>query len=220
MTDLYLASQSPRRRELLTQLGVSFECLALSVPEQRGADESPEAYVSRLALDKARAGRAHVRDRGLSPAPVLGSDTIGLCQGQVLEKPLDREHALTMWRLMSGRAHEVMTAVALCDGERERSVLVRTQVYFRTLAETEMMAYWASGEPRDKAGGYGIQGLGGVFVERIEGSYSAVVGLPLAQTAELLNQFDLPWWGADPSPAQGQGAPEQSPHHTFTGAGQ
>ncbi|WP_347332755.1 Maf family protein [Marinimicrobium locisalis] len=220
MTDLYLASQSPRRRELLRQLGVSFECLALSVPEQRAADESPEAYVNRLALDKARAGWAHVREHRLPPAPVLGSDTIGVCQGQVLEKPLDREHALTMWGLMSGRAHEVMTAVALCDGERERSVLVRTHVFFRALTDAEMKAYWASGEPQDKAGGYGIQGLGGVFVERIEGSYSAVVGLPLAQTAELLNQFDLPWWGANPRTAQEQRVTGQPPRHTSTGADQ
>ncbi|WP_051234768.1 Maf family protein [Marinimicrobium agarilyticum] len=195
MTDLYLASQSPRRRELLAQLGVNFDCLTLSVPEERAPDESPEAYVSRLALDKARSGWAHAREQGLAPAPVLGSDTIGVCLGKVLEKPLDRDHALTMWRLMSGRAHEVLTAVALCDGERERSALVRTRVFFRALDEAEMNAYWASGEPQDKAGGYGIQGLGGVFVERIEGSYSAVVGLPLAQTAELLNQFEIPWWG-------------------------
>lgn len=204
MTDLYLASQSPRRRELLTQLGANFDCLRLSIPEKRAPEESPEAYVSRLALEKARAGWAHLRERGLPPAPVLGSDTIGVCLGKVLEKPLDREHALTMWRLMSGRAHEVLTAVALCDGERERSVLVRTQVTFRALDEAEMSAYWDSGEPQDKAGGYGIQGLGGVFVERIEGSYSAVVGLPLAQTAELLNQFNIPWWGHPAEPNQRQ----------------
>ncbi len=195
MTDLYLASQSPRRRELLGQLGVRFEPLALSVPEELGAQESPEQYVERLALEKARAGLALLREQGRSPAPVLGSDTIGVCLGKVLEKPLSRDHALTMWRLMSGREHEVMTAVALCSGEREAVCRVRTTVWFRALDEREMAAYWDSGEPRDKAGGYGIQGLGGVFVERIEGSYSAVVGLPLAQTAELLNQFEVPWWG-------------------------
>lgn len=205
MTDLYLASQSPRRRELLAQLGVNFDCLRLSVPEERGPEESPEAYVGRLASDKARAGWRHAREQGLVPAPVLGSDTIGVCLGKVLEKPLDREHALTMWRLMSGRAHEVLTAVALCDGQREHSALVRTRVFFRALDEVEMSAYWASGEPQDKAGGYGIQGLGGVFVERIEGSYSAVVGLPLAQTAELLNQFEIPWWGHRVDSHQTQG---------------
>ncbi len=195
MTDLYLASQSPRRRELLAQLGVRFEPLALSVPEERGPQESPEQYVERLALDKARAGLAQLREQGLPLAPVLGSDTIGVCLNKVLEKPLNRDHALTMWRLMSGREHEVMTAVALCSGERETVCRVRTTVWFRALDEREMAAYWDSGEPKDKAGGYGIQGLGGVFVERIQGSYSAVVGLPLAQTAELLNQFQVPWWG-------------------------
>lgn len=195
MTDLYLASQSPRRRELLGQLGVRFESLTLSVPEEREAQEPPAQYVERLALEKARAGQARLRELELPPAPVLGSDTIGVCLGKVLEKPLGRDHALTMWRLMSGREHQVMTAVAVCSAEREAVCRVTTTVWFRTLDEREMEAYWASGEPRDKAGGYGIQGLGGVFVDRIEGSYSAVVGLPLAQTVELLNQFQVPWWG-------------------------
>lgn len=195
MTDLYLASQSPRRRELLGQLGVQFEPLTLSVPEERGADEPPAQYVERLALDKARAGLARLGEQGLPAAPVLGSDTIGVCLGKVLEKPLGRDHALTMWRLMSGREHQVMTAVAVCSPEREAVCRVTTTVWFRALDEREMEAYWASGEPRDKAGGYGIQGLGGVWVDRIEGSYSAVVGLPMAQTAELLNQFQVPWWG-------------------------
>nr|WP_286805945.1 MULTISPECIES: Maf family protein [unclassified Marinimicrobium] len=195
MTDLYLASQSPRRRELLGQLGVQFEPLTLSVPEERGVDEPPAQYVERLALEKARAGLALLGELGLPAAPVLGSDTIGVCLGKVLEKPLGRDHALTMWRLMSGREHQVMTAVAVCSPEREAVCRVTTTVWFRALDEREMEAYWASGEPRDKAGGYGIQGLGGVWVDRIEGSYSAVVGLPMAQTAELLNQFQVPWWG-------------------------
>ena len=195
MTDLYLASQSPRRRELLGQLGVQFEPLTLSVPEERGVDEPPAQYVERLALEKARAGLALLGELGLPAAPVLGSDTIGVCLGKVLEKPLGRDHALTMWRLMSGREHQVMTAVAVCSPEREAVYRVTTTVWFRALDEREMEAYWASGEPRDKAGGYGIQGLGGVWVDRIEGSYSAVVGLPMAQTAELLNQFQVPWWG-------------------------
>lgn len=195
MPDLYLASQSPRRRELLNQLGVCFEPLSLSVPEQRTADELPQAYVERLALDKARAGWSQLEEQGKPLAPVLGSDTIGVCLGKVLEKPLGRDHALTMWRMMSGRAHQVMTAVALCAGTREVVHRVTTTVWFRALDEREMSAYWETGEPQDKAGGYGIQGSGGVFVDRIEGSYSAVVGLPLAQTAELLNQFQVPWWG-------------------------
>jgi len=192
MTDLYLASQSPRRRELLTQLGVHFEPLSASIPEQLQAGEDPTDYVQRLAREKARAGWSRLtRD----PRPVLGADTIGVCAGEVLEKPLDEAHARRMLKLMSGRAHEVLTAVALTDGERIESRLVTTRVFFRPLSETEIAAYWRTGEPQDKAGGYGIQGKGGVFVERIEGSYGAVVGLPLAQTAELLNRFRIPWWG-------------------------
>ncbi|MGD8175456.1 Maf family protein [Marinimicrobium sp. ARAG 43.8] len=196
MTDLYLASQSPRRRELLAQLGVRFSTLSLSVPEVRADGEAPEDYVERLALEKARAGLAHIQESGSALRPVLGSDTLGVCRGRVLEKPQDREQALEMWRLMSGGAHEVLTAVALCSVEKEQVCRVSTRVHFRTLSEAEMLAYWATGEPRDKAGGYGIQGLGGVFVERIEGSYSAVVGLPLAETATLLNRFEVPWWGS------------------------
>lgn len=195
MTELYLASQSPRRRELLAQLGVDFEPLSLSVPEQREETESPEAYVERLALDKARAGRDWLSREGRSPAPVLGSDTLGVCAGEVLEKPRDLDHAMALWQLMSGREHRVMTAVALCQGERETVRRVTTRVFFRPLREAEMRAYWASGEPCDKAGGYGIQGRGGAFVERIDGSYSAVVGLPLTETAELLEQFGVSWWG-------------------------
>jgi len=195
MTDLYLASQSPRRRELLTQLDVDFEPLSVSIPEQRQAEESPAAYVQRLAREKARAGRDLLAREGRPARPVLGADTIGVCADTVLEKPLDQAHARAMLKLMSGQEHQVLTSVALVEGERIESCLVTTRVFFRHLSETEISAYWHTGEPQDKAGGYGIQGKGGAFVERIEGSYGAVVGLPLAQTAELLNLFHIPWWG-------------------------
>lgn len=194
MPDLYLASQSPRRRELLTQMGVDFDTLSVDVVEQRQPGETPADYVERLARDKALAGRDALDEGGAAAIPVLGADTIGVCSGEVLEKPRDQAHAAEMLRMMSGRRHEVLTAVALCLGTRVEACLVRTSVQFRELSESEISAYWHTGEPLDKAGGYGIQGLGGAFVERIEGSYSAVVGLPLAQTADLLNRFGVPWW--------------------------
>ncbi|WP_341936398.1 Maf family protein [Marinimicrobium sp. C2-29] len=194
MPDLYLASQSPRRRELLTQMGVDFDTLSVDVVEQRQPGETPADYVERLARDKALAGRDALDEGGAAAIPVLGADTIGVCSGEVLEKPRDQAHAAEMHRMMSGRRHEVLTAVALCLGTRVETCLVRTSVQFRELSENEISAYWHTGEPLDKAGGYGIQGLGGAFVERIEGSYSAVVGLPLAQTADLLNRFGVPWW--------------------------
>lgn len=195
MTDLYLASQSPRRRELLAQLGVDFEPLSAAIPEQRLAGEAPSDYVQRLAREKARAGWAQSAQDQRPARPVLGADTIGVCAGTVLEKPLDEAHASAMLKLMSGREHQVLTAVALVEGDRIETRTVTTRVFFRPLSDGEISAYWRTGEPQDKAGGYGIQGKGGVFVERIEGSYGAVVGLPLAQTAELLNLFHIPWWG-------------------------
>lgn len=194
MTDLYLASQSPRRRELLAQLGVAFEPLQASIVEQRGPDEMPADYVLRLAQEKALAGWRSLATSGLPPRPVLGADTIGVCGEQVLEKPRDQAHARQMLSLMAGTTHRVMTAVALRRGDRAQSCLVTTEVTFRPLSEAEIAAYWYTGEPRDKAGGYGIQGKGGAFVERINGSYSAVVGLPLAQTSQLLDAFEVPWW--------------------------
>lgn len=194
MTNLYLASQSPRRKELLAQLGVAFEPLAVSVVEQRAPGEAPADYVVRLAREKARAGWQALETKGLPSHPVLGADTIGVCGGTVLEKPRDQNHAREMLTLMAGGTHRVLTAVALCQADQLESCLVSTEVRFRPLSEAEIAAYWHTGEPRDKAGGYGIQGKGGAFVERIEGSYSAVVGLPLAQTTQLLDRFQMPWW--------------------------
>ncbi|WP_075182945.1 nucleoside triphosphate pyrophosphatase [Pantoea sp. 1.19] len=185
MLSLYLASGSPRRRELLNQLGVDFARLATSVEEQRRADEAPADYVLRLACEKARAGVA-VAERDL---PVLGADTIVVLGDRVLEKPRDAAEAAGMLRSLSGQTHRVLTAVALADRTRLKSCLVETAVTFRTLSEADITAYVASGEPMDKAGAYGIQGLGGAFVRKIDGSYPAVVGLPLVETLELLNDF-------------------------------
>ncbi|HBZ14605.1 MULTISPECIES: Maf family protein [Pantoea] len=185
MITLYLASGSPRRRELLTQLGLQFERLITHVEEQRQPEEAAEAYVRRLASDKARAGVA-VAPQDL---PVLGADTIVVLNGEVLEKPQDAAHAAAMLSKLSGQTHQVMTAVALADTQRELDCLVTTDVTFRKMSAEEISHYIASGEPMDKAGAYGIQGLGGNFVRKINGSYHAVVGLPLVETSELLSHF-------------------------------
>ncbi|HGW0261338.1 TPA: nucleoside triphosphate pyrophosphatase [Salmonella enterica subsp. enterica serovar Enteritidis] len=182
MTTLYLASGSPRRQELLTQLGFSFEQVVPGIEEQRRAQESAQQYVVRLA----RAGVALVpRD-----LPVLGADTIVVLNGEVLEKPCDAAHAAEMLRLLSGNTHQVMTAVALADSQQTLDCVVVTEVTFRTLSAQDITGYVASGEPLDKAGAYGIQGRGGCFVRKINGSYHAVVGLPLVETYELLSHFN------------------------------
>ena len=186
MTSLYLASGSPRRQELLTQLGVSFERIVTGIEEKRAEGESAQQYVSRLAREKAQAGVASVpRD-----LPVLGADTIVILNGEVLEKPRDADHAARMLHKMSGQTHQVMTAVALADRQHVLDCLVVTEVTFRGLTDDDIAAYIASGEPMDKAGAYGIQGLGGCFVRKINGSYHAVVGLPLVETYELLSNFN------------------------------
>ncbi|WES90523.1 Maf family protein [Dickeya fangzhongdai] len=185
MIDLYLASASPRRRELLTLLDLSFDILKIDVAEQRQPDETPEQYVSRLACDKAAAGVA------TAPVdlPVLGADTIVVLNGQVLEKPRDEDDAARILRALSGQRHQVMTALALADRRESMSARVVTEVQFRTLSDDEITQYIASGEPMDKAGAYGIQGKGGCFVKSIFGSYHAVVGLPLVETLELFTHF-------------------------------
>ncbi|GAB3419327.1 nucleoside triphosphate pyrophosphatase YhdE [Erwinia aphidicola] len=185
MVSLYLASGSPRRRELLTQLGLSFERLATEVKEQRHDGETAQQYVRRLAHDKAQAGVA-VAAQDL---PVLGADTIVVLNNEVLEKPVDTAAAGAMLAKLSGQTHQVMTAVALADRQQTLDCLVITDVTFRVLTPEDIASYVASGEPMDKAGAYGIQGLGGNFVRKINGSYHAVVGLPLVETAELFSHF-------------------------------
>lgn len=185
MVSLYLASGSPRRRELLTQLGLRFERLSTEVEEQKRPDEQAEAYVRRLAREKAQAGVV-VATRDL---PVLGADTIVVLNNAVLEKPVNEAAAAEMLTKLSGQTHQVMTAVAFADRKACLDCLVVTEVTFRTLTAEDIAVYIASGEPMDKAGAYGIQGLGGNFVRKINGSYHAVVGLPLVETAELLSHF-------------------------------
>jgi septum formation protein len=180
-----LASSSPRRRELLAQLGVNYQLVKADIDESVLSGESPTLYVQRLALSKARAGLARLS----SNMPVLGADTIVVAGDAILGKPLDFADFRQTMQLLSGRCHQVMTAVALVDARRQLQQLVCTEVCFRPLTDDEISAYWASGEPQDKAGGYGIQGLAAKFVQRINGSYTAVVGLPLCETEQLLQQW-------------------------------
>jgi septum formation protein len=187
---LHLASASPRRRELLAQIGVPFARLAVDVPEVPGPGEAPEVYCLRVALAKARAGRACLPadDR----RPVLGADTVVAVDERPLGKPQDRADAGRMLALLSGRTHEVYTAVALVGGDGQAvSRLSVSHVTFREVTADEAARYAASGEPDDKAGGYAVQGLGAVFIARLEGSYSGVMGLPLFETAELLREFGI-----------------------------
>ncbi|HCN65396.1 MAG TPA: septum formation inhibitor Maf [Pseudomonas sp.] len=195
MTPLFLASGSPRRRELLTQIGVPFQVVSASIDETPLPDECPAAYVERLARAKARAGREHLLGLSVSaPFCVLGADTAVVLDDQILGKPVDEADALSMLMALSGREHEVLTAIAIMAAERCETRVVRSRVSFRTISQQEAAQYWASGEPQDKAGGYAIQGLAAVFVAGLNGSYSGVVGLPVCETAELLGQFGIPCW--------------------------
>jgi septum formation protein len=184
---LILASASPRRAELLRQIGLSFVTVDAAVDEARRPGEAPAAYVSRLAEAKARAGHR-------VGAVSLGADTVVVLGRRILGKPIDREDATGMLLALGGRRHRVLTAVAVCDGARVDSRTVATQVRFRAIDRPEADAYARTGEGADKAGGYGIQGIGGIFAEEICGSYSAVVGLPLAETEALLRIFGFDTW--------------------------
>lgn len=196
MPALFLASASPRRRELLTQIGVPFSLLSVSIDETPHRAETPDAYVQRLAREKALAGLALVSDRS---ACVLGADTTVVLDGRILGKPVDRADALAMLQVLSGREHQVMTAVALANETDCAVRLVASQVRFRAITPVEAERYWSSGEPQDKAGSYAIQGLGAVFVSGLQGSYSAVVGLPLCETAQMLDAFGVACWTKAPS---------------------
>ena len=189
---IYLASASPRRRELLSQIGVSFQVLIVEVDESIGAGEAPAAYVSRLAGAKAEAGRAASRASGAPSRPVLAADTAVVIHGEILGKPKDAVDALRMLALLSGRTHEVLTAVALATAAGSASRVSSSSVRFREITPAEAREYWDTGEPKDKAGGYAIQGRGAVFVADLHGSYSSVMGLPLFETAELLRAAGIP----------------------------
>ena len=168
MKQLYLASGSPRRRELLTQIGVPFSVISADIDEAPLNHETPSAYVERLARGKAEAGRRAIVSAG--DFCVLGADTAVVLDGKILGKPVDEAQACAMLMLLAGQQHEVLTAIAVLEGDRCESRVVRSLVRFRAIDRDEAAAYWASGEPRDKAGGYGIQGLGAVFVASLNGS--------------------------------------------------
>lgn len=194
LPSIYLASKSPRRRELLQQIGVLHQVIDAEVSEVPSTQESPSDYVQRLAREKAEAGFASVKRQQLVIRPVLGADTIVVINNEILEKPQDAEHATIMLRKLAGADHQVMTAVAMIVEEKCTVKLSVTDVVFRPLSEVEIAAYWQTGEPCDKAGGYAIQGLGAVFVQQIRGSYTGVVGLPIEQTVALLEEFAVPYW--------------------------
>ena len=178
---LFLASTSPRRRELLQQIGLSFEVLRVDVDESTQVNELPEAYVQRLSLAKAQMGLIQCPSHSL----VLAADTTVVMENHIIGKPETLEQAQSL----SGRCHQVLTGVTLANHHRSKTIVVTTDVYFCPLSLQEMQTYWQTGEPQDKAGGYGIQGKGALFVEKIDGSYSNVVGLPLTETAQLLRLF-------------------------------
>ena len=181
--DLYLASASPRRRELLAQLGLVCEVVPADVDETQLSGEAPADYVVRLARLKAETAAARL---GQPAKPVLGADTAVVVEGEVLGKPHDREQGLAMLARLAGRQHEVLSAVALWSPRGITSALSLSRVRFRDIPAAEARAYWDTGEPADKAGGYAIQGRGAVFATELQGSYSGVMGLPLYETAELL----------------------------------
>lgn len=191
---IYLASQSPRRQELLAQLGVRYETIDAAVHEQVGPGENPQQYVRRVAREKAGAGLLQLG--GQAQAVVLGADTDVVIEGRILGKPADAEQAAAMLRLLSGRTHQVHTAVWLVSAGREQSALVSTDVRFAELDEDQIAAYIATGEPFGKAGAYAIQGRAAAFIAGITGSYSGVMGLPLHETALLLRNFGVPLWSA------------------------
>jgi septum formation protein len=197
---IYLASRSPRRRELLTQVGVRFDLLLFraapreddEISEAWLPDETPEAYVQRVARAKAVFAAGLLERRPLVARPVLAADTTLDLDGEIVGKPKDEADAVAILARLSGRSHRVLTAIAMAQGERVEHRLSISEVRFRSVSTDEIRRYVRSGEPMDKAGAYGIQGHAAVFIEEIRGSHSGIVGLPLCETALLLRDFGYP----------------------------
>lgn len=189
---IFLASQSPRRQELLAQLQVTFDVIDVNVHEQRQQGEAPWDYVNRVAREKAGAGLLQLT--GSPDALVMGADTDVVLAGAVLGKPENAVQAFAMLRALSGQTHEVISAVWLISAGMEAHCVVRSKVRFAAITDAEIHAYIACGEPFGKAGAYAIQGRGAAFIESIEGSYSGIMGLPLRETYQLLRQFNVPVW--------------------------
>ena len=196
---VYLASRSPRRRELLKQVGLAFEIVLLREDASRGPDvvetplpnEKADVYAVRVARAKAELAAHYMGRRRLPAQPVLAADTTVVCNGEILGKPADRDGASRMLERLSGSQHEVITAVAVATGNRVEHTVSTSKVWFRALSADEVRRYVATGEPLDKAGAYAIQGRAAIFVTRIEGSFSGIMGLPLAETADLLHKFGV-----------------------------
>jgi septum formation protein len=191
---LILASQSPRRKELLSQLGYQFQTISADIDESIIENELPRDYVLRLAIEKAKA----VAQNQSTDCLVLGSDTSVIFEQHILGKPESLEDCCKQLLMLSNNTHQVLTAIAVVRNNKVYSAIISTDVTFKTLSIEEIQRYWHTGEPRDKAGSYGIQGIGGQFVTQIKGSYSAVVGLPLYETAKLLAELEYPTPIQDP----------------------
>lgn len=196
---IYLASRSLRRRELLKQIGINFELLLLRETPPRGVDidetpllhELPMNYTCRIAKAKAEAGRLQLIQRRIPFLPILAADTVVSLKGQILGKPENSAHAEEMLATLSGQTHEVLTAVAMAELDRVQVSLSTTSVQFRDISKQEIRSYLATNEAYDKAGAYAIQGMAAVFIEKISGSYTGVMGLPLFETAQLLKEFSV-----------------------------
>jgi septum formation protein len=189
---IYLASQSPRRRELLTQIGVRHEVLSVDVDETPHDNEDPATYVQRVCRAKAEAGWKAVQQRNLPQQLVLAADTTVTFDGHIIGKPDDDEHAAAILHMLSGTQHQVLTAVAIAFGERLEMRLSTTNITFDTLDDERIRRYLHTREAHGKAGAYGIQGYAGAFARHLDGSYSGVMGLPLYETVELLKLFGYP----------------------------
>lgn len=195
---IVLASRSPRRSQLLHQIGVAHEVLAVDHDELRRTGEPPRDYARRLAREKAQLARqCHP---SAASRVLLAADTVVALGEEIFAKPVDEDDCVRMLGALAGRTHEVITAVAVLDGAAVTTDTSVARVTFRAIGEQERRRYWQSGEPVDKAGGYAVQGLGAVFVERVEGSYSCVMGLPLFETARLLAAAGVPIWQGDATP--------------------
>jgi septum formation protein len=194
---IYLASRSPRRRELLAQIGVRYQLLLFRERPDSGVEvneaplegEAPDVYVERMALAKAEAGWKRMMQRNLPQAPVLAADTTVALEGRIFGKPASRDEAASMLAALSSRSHEVLTAIVLQNGERTERALSRSEVRFKDLSAGEIRDYVATGEGDDKAGAYAIQGRAARFIAELRGSYSGVMGLPLFETAQLLDRL-------------------------------
>lgn len=188
---LILASQSPRRQELLSQIGFIFTCKPADINEDIKENENPIAYVKRLAVEKAGTIYQSLSDSQKETSVVLGSDTSVVYQNNILGKPAYLDECIKQLTMLSGNTHQVLTSIAAISKDKVIAEVITTQVTFKELSLVEISRYWETGEPKDKAGSYGIQGIAGQFVTNITGSYSAVVGLPLYETAQLLSKFEV-----------------------------